>query len=80
MLTYVDNDNKQFDLRTDLVYGAQAIAALTGLNSRTLQKHAALEGLPIFRIGRAHCADRRVLLQWLESRGGIREAAAAKRR
>lgn len=68
MLRDTTDDSYHFDLRTDLVYGAEAIAVLTGLNSRTLEKHATTEGLPIFRIGRVHCADRRLLVQWLESR------------
>jgi hypothetical protein len=68
MLNNAADESQVFDLQSDLVYGAEAIAALTGLNSRTLHKHAANDGLPIFRIGRAHCADRRLLMQWLERR------------
>jgi hypothetical protein len=68
MLCDTADECHHFDLQVDLVYGAEAIAALTGLNSRTLGKHAAAQGLPIFRIGRAHCADRRLLVRWLESR------------
>jgi hypothetical protein len=62
------DEHQQFELQIDLVYGARAIAALIGLDSRTLQRHASGDGQPILRIGAGHCADRRLLTRLIETR------------
>jgi hypothetical protein len=53
------------DGRSELLHGAQDIAAFLGLTVRQVERHIAQSNLPVFCLGRTVCARRSSLDRWL---------------
>lgn len=60
------NDN----LSTDLLRGAEAIAAFLGFPRRAIYHAISKNSLPHFRIGETVCARKSTLTAWIEQQEG----------
>ncbi|MGO4677514.1 helix-turn-helix transcriptional regulator [Bosea sp. 2YAB26] len=60
-MTTHDNDN----IATDILRGADAIAAFMGLPRRAIYHAAAKGTLPVFRLGETILARKSTLLAWI---------------
>ncbi len=58
-------ERRPADGRSELLHGAQDIAAFLGLTVRQVERHIAQSNLPVFRLGRTVCARRSSLDRWL---------------
>lgn len=55
-------------LSDDLIFGAEAIAEFLGLERRQIYHAAAMDHLPIFRIGSTLCCRKSTLSRWISDR------------
>lgn len=68
------NDNT---LAADLLKGADAIAAFSGFDRRTIYHFASNGGIPVFRVGSMICARKSKIMAWVEGQESGNAGAAA---
>ncbi|MBP2311909.1 hypothetical protein [Azospirillum soli] len=61
----------------DVLYGADAVGAFTGLNPRQVYHLAQTNKIPVFRMGTLICARKSTLLRWIEEQEAKAMGAAA---